>query len=145
MPNGPSHFVEVYNVVYNSINIYAVNGGIRIRRQNQIITGEDNNKLRPVSSHKVRVSETVEFSSEDVNALKQLASQTGAHDLTFVAKAAEQTLTTSPLANQAVTIKNVVITSVDDNFVSKGLANGSVTGVILNTSDDTDPIIFANA
>jgi hypothetical protein len=141
-PAGPSHFVDVSSVTYNSINIYSVTN-IRITRQRQVIKGEDNNKLRPVSNHTVRINETVSFETEDVYAMQQLLTQTGAHNLVFTWVPASSQLTVSPLPSQTVTVKNVVIESVNIDPVVKGLGKGSVSGTVLEVSDDTDPVTFA--
>src|SRR4051794_34849758 len=114
-PAGPNHFVDVSSVVYNlttPLNIYSVTN-LRISRNRHVIKGEDNNKLRPVSNHTVRINETVTFETEDVYAMQQLMSAMGAHNLTFNWIPASSQLTVSPLAAQTVTIKNLVIETVN--------------------------------
>lgn len=142
MPSGVSHFVEVYNVMYGSQAIYGVSN-IKINRKNTILKGRDNNKLRIVSTHKVAVEETITMDMEDVAAIKALLPSNGASDLTFTWKAAGQTLSSGALANQSVTIKNVVLESVNVDAPDKQFGKGQVQGCVLETSDATDPVVFA--
>jgi hypothetical protein len=140
-PTGTSTFVEIYNVEYNEIPIFGVKS-ISLNRSRGVLLGTDNNKLRPVSSHVVSVNENVSIECEDAYAIKTLLSQVGAHDLTFTWKPANQNLGDDLLPSQDVTISNVVILNQDAAFVSKAISSGRVSGQVLETDDDTDPVSF---
>jgi len=141
-PTLTSTFVDVYGVAYNGINIFGVSS-ISVSRNSTILLGQDNNKKRPVASHEVAIAETVTINTEDGYALIALAAMTGAHDLTFSWKVADQTLASNALSTKSVTIKNVVWENKSFNFASKAIGSGSLTGRVLEVSDDTDPIVFA--
>ena len=146
MPNGPSHFVDVSGVTYGSQAIYSVSN-IRIQRNVTQVKGKNNNVNRFVSSHTVFFDEKITFDFEDINALESLmtaADTTTMANLVFTWIASAQQLTGSPLPNQTVTVKNVVIERVNTDAESKALGKGSFEGTILGVSDDTDPVVFSS-
>jgi hypothetical protein len=138
---GTSTFVEIYNVKYGTLPIYGVTR-ISLNRSKSIITGRDNNKIRPVSSHLVGIGETVTIEAEDGYGLMACLSQTGAANLTFNWLAASQNVGTGTMTTQLVTIKNVVFDREDVNFASKALSEGRISGMVLEVSDDSDPVTY---
>ncbi|MDF2434499.1 MAG: hypothetical protein JWP44_4130 [Mucilaginibacter sp.] len=141
MAAGPSHFVEVSNVTYGAQAVFGISN-IKITQNRRILKGMNNNVPRYVSSHTVFYDEQITFDCDDINTLEALEGITAPSTLAFDWIAASQQLTTSPLANQEVTISNVVIEKVDWEAISKNFGKVQVSGCILGIAAGTNPIAF---
>lgn len=152
---GPSHFAEITGLTFTPITystgsssaaaipVYSVSG-VRINQNVSIVYGMDNNKKRPVSAHAASESQNVTVSFNDIKAFTLLQAYKGAiGTITFTWKASTSQLTTSPLADQTVTIHNVCVNSVDADPASKGLGSATLSGSLMEMADDSDPITFA--
>lgn len=138
---GPSHFVDVKNVTYNSVAIYSVTS-ITVSRDIGIIFGQDNGKLRPVSSHNVSVGDSVTLVAQDIGGAKTAATTGGAHPLVFDWTPASNQLNGSALAEQTVTINNLVWTKSDMTPGVKAIGSWTLSGIVTEMSDASDPVVY---
>ena len=140
---GVTPFVDVSNVTYNSVAVFGVKRITVDRRVDQVLS-KDNNHLHYTASHIVFLEDTVTVESTDLAALVALQAQGGtAHDLVFTTVVSSQNVATDTLANQTVTVKNVVWTDVRSNHEMKAEGTFSLSGKVIGLADDTDPISYA--
>jgi hypothetical protein len=151
-PTGPTFFADVDTVsfVANSVttNIFAVKR-ISISRNETMLRGRDNNRLRSVGAHLVGVDDQVTIETEDGNVavvLMGLAGYPGV--LTFNWRPyAHNFIGANQLAEQLITVSGLVI---DKKSLGQPMqANGtfSISGFLVESSsgDTTDPIAFTVA
>jgi hypothetical protein len=150
-PTGPTFFEDVDTVsfVANSVttNIFAVKR-ISISRNETVLKGRDNNKLRTVATHIVAVDDQVTIETEDGNVavvLLPLAGYSGV--LTFNWRPyAHNFVGTNQLAEQTVTVSGLVIDKKSLGQPMQSTGTFSISGFLVEpTADTTDPIAFAAA
>lgn len=152
---GPSHFVNIKSLTVTALTtiggssssaaftVYSV-PSVTINRNIGTTFGGDNNKTRAVSAHATTITDTISFPTQDINALKSLDALKGTFvQVAFVWGASANQLTTSPLADQTVTIHNVYVGTVDIDPVEKGLGSGRFNGTICQMSDNSEPIVYS--
>jgi hypothetical protein len=150
-PTGPTFFEDVDTVSFtaNSVttNIYAVKR-ITISRNETVLKGRDNNKLRTVAAHIAAVDDQVTIETEDGNVAVVLMSLAGyPGTLTFNWRPfAHNFVGTNQLAEQTVTVAGLVIDKKSIGQPMQGTGTFTISGFVVEpTSDTTDPITFAAA
>lgn len=153
-PTGPSFFVEPYNVVFaptlngSALPTQALFGikTITFDRNENVLKGRDNLKLRPVAAHVIGIDDTVTIESEDLYPLEQLMSNTGPGQLTFSYRAAaHNSVGANQLPDQTVQITGIVFQK-KTLTAPVGFGTYRLSGFCMEASggDGVEVISFAN-
>ena len=150
-PTGPSIFVDIYACTFtptggSAFPVFGISR-ISLNRSRTLIRGQNNNTLRTVATHTVAIEDTVSIETEDGNAYNTLMATTLPGVLTFNNRAAAHNIYTNTLADETVTISNLVFDKVMSDQTSKAIGKQSATGFCLESSsgDSVDPISIVPA
>jgi hypothetical protein len=142
-----SHFANVKSLTLGSVSIGSTSN-LSIEQMSERVEGSDNNTIGgAVSSHIIGSGYKVSFDSRDfsaINATTVITFRRAQNTLTAVAVAAE-TQAGTPLANQLLTVTNLVVDSITINPATKGPASFKVRCHTMAAASDADQFTMAVA